>query len=114
MIRNLPPNETAGFGRDTVSGCNRSPWPPASMNACVRAKSGALPIIRVSYGWAEFILRVENVRRTRWLKVQSTGQTLTDSFTVSCRLGDAPFLPQEGVCQTTSVVRLLHEHHGAR
>ena len=36
-MRNMPPNETAGFGRVMVSGCKRSPLPPANMNACVHA-----------------------------------------------------------------------------
>jgi len=38
MIRAPPPNHIAGFGRNAVKGRRRSPWPPASMNACVRGK----------------------------------------------------------------------------
>ena len=45
MMRNLPPNGTAGFARQSVSGPRREPRPPASTSAmvlCVRRRSGSI------------------------------------------------------------------------
>jgi hypothetical protein len=41
-MRNFPPNETAGLGRDAVRGYKRSPCPPANINADVRTRWGAV------------------------------------------------------------------------
>ena len=42
MMRNLPPNGTAGFARQSVSGPSRAPRPPARIIATVLRVSWAM------------------------------------------------------------------------